>query len=362
MSAHHHWCAPVLVPDRRRTDPYGKALSASYRSLGVPRQAIGTVAGVERLAAAVTEADRGLLVPGDPALAHAVVFRMLGERRPDGLVLVSDTVRAPVLAAVEAAGLRHRFLPAEARDPRFGLRRPPRTEDVLIALERDPAPAAVLYTSPTPEGLGADTASVAEAVHARSGGTLVIVDETWGGHCVFHPGLPGVAMRSGADLCVQSAHQVAGRPRPAALVCWRDERIAPVSLERAFRELSPVLPGRPLLESVEAATRQLAWYGRSLLDGCLARAADLRTALRARLPGLDVLAGPRVDGTKTVLGFSGVTGTEVAERLARHQVFVDRAARGMIVLTANTRLTPAAVEDTTAALEDVLALRRLTAA
>ncbi|WP_321167681.1 hypothetical protein [Baekduia soli] len=38
----------------------------------------------------------------------------------------------------------------------------------------------------------------------------VVVDEAWGGHLHFHPGLRRSAMDAGADLCVQSTHKLAG--------------------------------------------------------------------------------------------------------------------------------------------------------
>ncbi len=39
---------------------------------------------------------------------------------------------------------------------------------------------------------------------------MVVVDEAWGGHLHFHPGLPESAMAAGADVCVQSTHKLAG--------------------------------------------------------------------------------------------------------------------------------------------------------
>lgn len=93
---------------------------------------------------------------------------------------------------------------------------PPSVDQVTAALKRYPEALAVVYTSPTYEGLCANTHAIAAAVHEASDHTMLFVDEAWGGHLHFHPDLPPSAMNAGADVSVQSTHKLAGssfRPR-----------------------------------------------------------------------------------------------------------------------------------------------------
>ena len=112
---------------------------------------------------------------------------------PDALVLVARNIHHSVVNALKAFGLDFRFLPAPY-DARFEAVLPPRAEQVMDGFRRHPEALAVIYTSPTYEGLAANTAEIADAVHDFSPTALVIVDEAWGGHLHFHPELPASAM------------------------------------------------------------------------------------------------------------------------------------------------------------------------
>src|SRR5919197_1454009 len=145
----------------------------------------------------------------------------------------SVKVHHSVINAIKAFGLDFRFVPTPY-EPRFEALLPPSVDEVREGLRRYPEALAVLYTSPTYEGLAANTRSIADAVHAASPHAMVIVDEAWGGHLHFHPDLPDSAMEAGADVCVQSTHKLAGGLQQTGLIHWRTGRVDPGVVEGAF--------------------------------------------------------------------------------------------------------------------------------
>jgi arginine/lysine/ornithine decarboxylase len=47
--------------------------------------------------------------------------------------------------------------------------------------------------------------SIADLVHAQE--KLLLIDEAHGAHFAFSPSMPTPAIKSGADICVQSGHK-----------------------------------------------------------------------------------------------------------------------------------------------------------
>ena len=214
--------------------------------------------------------------------SNFVVLRMLALEHPDALVLVARNIHHSVVNALKAFGLDFRFLPAPY-DARFEAVLPPSVEQIMSGFQRHPEALAVIYTSPTYEGLAANTSDIVAAVHDSSPTALVIVDEAWGGHLHFHPELPPSAMASGADLCVQSTHKLAGGLQQTGLIHWHDRarrlRADGGGLPRVRHDLAELPPAGVR----DAAVRALAADGEAALGACIDRTRELKDALRARM-------------------------------------------------------------------------------
>src|SRR3712207_7786421 len=76
------------------------------------------------------------------------------------------------------------------------------------ALDATPQARAAMVVSPTYYGLAADVAALADVAHARD--VPLIVDQSWGPHFGFHPGVPASALHLGADAAVTSTHKIVG--------------------------------------------------------------------------------------------------------------------------------------------------------
>jgi arginine/lysine/ornithine decarboxylase len=305
--------------------------------------------------------------------SNFVVLRMLALERPDALVLVARNCHHSTINAIKAYGLGFRFLPSPY-DAEFEAVLPPSVDQVVAGLKRYPEALAVVYTSPTYEGLCANTHAIAAAVHESSDHAMLFVDEAWGGHLHFHPELPPSAMDAGADISVQSTHKLAGGLQQTGLIHWREGRVDSELMEEAFREYVTTSPSYHLLASADAAVRSLAATGREALGACIGRTRGLKARLRERLPRLRHLDDPAwvgvhyahvagCDKVKTTVALSGydLSGFAVSRALVERGIVIEKAGVNTLTLITTFQLEEAAVEATVRALEEILAGHELAA-
>jgi arginine decarboxylase len=364
---YHRWCTPSILPGQERVeDFYGSDVSISAGFFGTLVDHTGVFGEAERFAAAAQGADRTMFSVHGSSGSNWVVLRMLAMERQDGLVLVARNIHHSMMNAIKAFDLDFRFLPAPY-DSRFEALLPPSVDDVVAGLDRYPEALAVIYTSPTYEGLAGNTEDIVAAVRARSDECLVFVDEAWGGHLHFHDDLPCSAMAGGADICVQSTHKLAGGLQQTGLIHWREERVDTELLEEAYREYVTTSPSYGLLASADAAVRALAARGTDLLGESIGRTERFKAALRRALPDVDLLDDPRwldavkrnvagVDLVKTTLGLSrfSPTGYQVAEALVQRGIVIEKAGVSTITLITTFQLAEEAVAATVTALTEIL--------
>jgi arginine decarboxylase len=366
---YHRWCTPSILTEQERIeDFYGSDVSISAGFFGTLVDHTGVFGEAERFAAQAFGADRTMFSVHGSSGSNFIVLRMLALERQDALVLVARNIHHSVINAIKAFGLDFRFLPTPY-DPHFEALLPPSVDQVLEGLRRSPEALAVLYTSPTYEGLAAPTAEIADAVHAVSPSAMVLVDEAWGGHLGFHPSLPQSAMSAGADVCVQSTHKLAGGLQQTGLIHWHTDRVDSELMEEAYREYVTTSPSYHLLGSADAAVRALAAKGEELLGRSIERTDELKAALRAHpaLAALDWMDDPAwlrswdahiggEDLVKTTMGLSryACSGYEVARALVDRGIVIEKAGINTITLITTFQLGPQAVPDTVAALGAVL--------
>jgi lysine decarboxylase len=370
VGRYHRWCTPSILEDQERVeDFYASDVSISAGFFGTLVDHTGVFGEAERFAAEAQGADRTMFSVHGSSGSNWIVLRALALERQDALVLVARNIHHSVINALKAYGLDFRFLPTPY-EPRFEALLPPSVEQVAEGLRRSPDALAVLYTSPTYEGLTADTRGIAETVHAASEHAMVLVDEAWGGHLHFHPALPESAMAAGADVCVQSTHKLAGGLQQTGLLHWREGRVDSELMEEAYREYVTTSPSYHLLASADAAVRTLAAQGEEALGRAIERTRALKAGLRERLPDLDWMDdadwlrsvrahAPGCDLVKTTVGLSryGMSGYDVAKALVERGIVIEKAGVHTITLITTFQLREEAVAETVEALADVLGAR-----
>ena len=189
-------------------------------------------------------------------------------------VVVQRDVHPATLAGLVVAGLEPHWL-APAVDPAAGHALAVTPAGLDAALTAAPGARAAIVVSPTFHGTVADVALLAAVAHGH--GAALVVDETWGPHLPFHPGLPCGAVVEGAALVLA--------------------RLGGATLLHQGRHAEPWLPAATLERAVRLHTHGPAEL-EPLPDGdglaaTLTAACAARERL-ARLPGVRLL-GPGAD-------------------------------------------------------------------
>ncbi len=367
VGRYHRWCTPSILQGQERVeDFYASDVSISAGFFGTLVDHTGVFGEAERFAAAAQGADRTMFSVHGTSGSNWIVLRMLALERQDALVLVARNIHHSITNGLKAFGLDFRFLPTPY-EPRFEALLPPSVDEILEGLRRYPEAISVIYTSPTYEGLAANTRMIARAVHEASEHALVVVDEAWGGHLRFHPDLPLSAIEAGADVAVQSTHKLAGGLQQTGLIHWREGRVDSELMEEAYREYVTTSPSYHLLASADAAVRTLAAQGEQALGAAIDRTRELKAALREQLVDLDFLDDPAwlagvadhaagVDLVKTTLGLARyeLSGYDVASELVKRGIVIEKAGVNAVTLITTFQLAADAVEQTVVALVEIL--------
>ncbi|HEX7291564.1 MAG TPA: aminotransferase class I/II-fold pyridoxal phosphate-dependent enzyme [Conexibacter sp.] len=295
-------------------------------------------AQAEELAAAAYGAERSwFLTNGATQGNHALCLALAP---PGTRVVLQRNAHASLIDGLVLSGGTPAFV-APQTDDELGMAHGVTPAALAAVLERCGDARAVFVVSPTYYGMTADVAGLAQVAH-RAGAALV-VDQAWGPHFGFHPGVPQSALALGADAVITSTHKIVGALTQAAMLHVADGgRVDPEAVARTVRLVRSTSPSSLLLASLDAARRQLAVHGQALLAGTLAGAAHARAAIDA-VPGCAVV-GERLVGQPGVHGWdplrlvidvrgTGRSGYEVAAALrAGSDIHVELATHATLVL------------------------------
>jgi lysine decarboxylase len=313
----------------------------------------------EALAAHAWGADAAyLVVNGSSGANHALMLALL---QPGDEVVVARDAHTSTRTGLVLTGARPVWVSPRLRcegevatgiDP----------ADLDAALRAHPRARAVVLVSPSYWGLAADLRACVAVAHRH--GVPVVVDEAWGAHLPFHPGLPVDAMAAGADAAVTSLHKMACGLSQGALVLVRGSRVDPQRVGAAVRMTQTTSPLLPVVASVDAARRQLVREGPRLLEDAMAAATRLSQGLAAldgiELPLLDVPPHRR-DPLKVMVDVrgTGLSGLEV-DRLLRERfaVAVEGADPSRVLLVVGPGEELAGVDRVVAAFAGVCAAAR----
>ena len=171
-------------------------------------------------------------------------------------------------------------------------------------------------TSPSYVGTISDVAALSRVARARK--EPLIIDQAWGAHLDFLPGLG--AMAQGADFSVTSVHKALLGYSQTAVVSMRDGLLPRSVLDRWVDLTTTTSPSGTLLASIDGTRAAMQRDGRARLGRVIEAVADARRRL-AQVKGLVVLddasAGCSVDPTKLtiILPGTGADGVALGEAL-----------------------------------------------
>lgn len=137
-------------------------------------------------------------------------------------------------------------------------------EVVQYELAENPDIKAVIITSPTYEGVVSDVQRIAEIVHKR--GIPLIVDEAHGAHFGLHTGFPQSAVKSGADIVIQSVHKTLPSLTQTALLHIRSDIVNVSEVERFLHIYQSSSPSYVLMSSIDECINKLKSDGLFLFE------------------------------------------------------------------------------------------------
>ncbi len=136
--------------------------------------------------------------------------------------------------------------------------------DIEKGLDENPDVEAVFIVSPTYEGRLSDIRSIAEAVHKR--GIPLIVDEAHGAHLSFTKNSSSDAIRSGADVVIQSVHKTLPAPTQTALLSVKGRIADSAKIRRFLSIYQSSSPSYPLMSMIDGCVRYMAENGDELIS------------------------------------------------------------------------------------------------
>jgi lysine decarboxylase len=284
--------------------------------------------GAERawfLTNGATQGNHALCLALAPPGRQVVLQRNSHASLIDGLVLSGGTALFVAPEYDHELGMAHGVTPEALAD----------------VLARAPDAHAAFIVSPTYYGMAADVEGCAEVAHAA--GAALIVDCAWGAHFGFHARLPRCPLELGADAMLASTHKIVGSlTQSAMLLVAGSGRVDAEAVDRAVRLIRSTSPSSLLMASLDAARRQLAVHGETLLDRTIRAAARAREAIDA-VPGCAVLDDSFVgrpgiagwDPLRIVIDVRGTgrTGYAVAAALRNsYDIYPELATHATLVL------------------------------
>ncbi|MEV5243480.1 ornithine decarboxylase [Streptomyces cinnamoneus] len=264
----------------------------------------------EALMADAVHADHTFFTTCGSSLS--VKAAMLAVAGPHEEVLLGRDAHKSVVSGLILAGIRPVWV-----DPQWDAARhlahPPSAEAFEAAFREHPGARGALVTSPTPYGSCADLAGIAEVCHRRA--LPLVVDEAWGAHLPFHPGLPAWAMDAGADVCVTSIHKMGSGLEQGSVFHLQGDLVEAAALASRADLLGTTSPSVLILAGIDGWRRRMALHGRELLGDALELAAAVRADIEL------------VDGLH-VYDRADCTGPGLAADLDPLPVVIDVAALG----------------------------------
>ena len=259
---------PLHMPGHQRKRDMGTALPYAYDytevedldNLHAPEGILQEA--MNRTAAYYGCPDCFYLVNGSSSGLQAGIFALLEEG--DEVVVARNCHRSVFYALSLRKAKIHFLLPEFWEDfSCFGSISP---KEVKRLLREFPKSKALIFTSPSYEGVVSDVEAIARLCHEN--GLSLLVDEAHGAH--FSPKKGDSFLESaialGADLVVQSPHKTLCSLTQSAWILGNGERYSREKLSFYLSVFQTTSPSYPLMLSLEKATTLLETKGEALFS------------------------------------------------------------------------------------------------
>ena len=259
---------PLHMPGHQRKRDMGTALPYAYDyteveeldNLHAPEGILQEA--MNRTAAYYGCSDCFYLVNGSSSGLQAGIFTLLEEG--DEVVVARNCHRSVFYALSLRKAKIHFLLPEFWED--FSCFGSVSLKEVERLISAFPKTKALIFTSPSYEGVVSDVEGIARLCHEN--GLSLLVDEAHGAH--FSPkkgaSFPESAIALGADLVVQSPHKTLCSLTQSAWILGNGERYSREKLSFYLSVFQTTSPSYPLMLSLEKATTLLEREGEALFS------------------------------------------------------------------------------------------------
>lgn len=286
----------------------------------------GVIQSAQECAAETFGADRTyFLVNGSTCGIVAAILATCGT---GDKIILPRNVHKSAIAGLILSGATPIFINPEY-DPVLDIAHSISLKSVEAALKQHCDVKAVMMVYPTYFGVCGDVEKIARLTHSYN--IPLLVDEAHGAHFAFHPDFPTPAIKTGADISIQSIHKTLGALTQASMLHVQGDRINIDRLTKSLELVQSSSPSNLLLASLDAARQQMARDGKQLMSHTLELAESARNQIN-QIPGLSVLelilptpGFVALDKTRITVNVSrlGLTGFAADEILVDYDVIAE---------------------------------------
>ena len=145
-------------------------------------------------------------------------------------------------------------------------------KDLEKLVDDNPDTEAVIITSPTYDGIVSDVKSIADMLHNK--GIVLIVDEAHGAHFGISGDFPVSAVKSGADIVIQSLHKMLPSPTQTALIHINGELADREKIRHALKMFQSSSPSYLFMGAMEHCIDYIVDNGKRLSSDYIKRYED----------------------------------------------------------------------------------------
>ncbi len=352
---------------------FGQNLFTSDISVSVPMldsllNPKGVIKEAQELAARAFSARRTFFSTNGTSTSNKILLQTL--IKPGESVILDRNCHKSVHYGIIISGAEPVYLMPSVNN-KYGIFGPVPKKRIIETMDRAIAAGkkvkVLLLTNCTYDGLIYDIADIVKEAHKRR--IKVIVDEAWFGYARFHHEFYPCAMAAGADYATQSTHKTMSAFSQASMIHVNDpdfEQIEDFFMENLNMHTS-TSPQYPMIASLDAARKQMALEGYTLLSHALEMSDSLTKAVNSLkkfrvLELKDLISDEikndrvRLDKTKLTIDVSqtGMTAREIEHILSnKYNIQIEKTTFNTISILITIGATQSKINRLYFALENI---------
>ena len=239
-----------------------------------------------------------------------ILSAMLATLKQKDKVLIGRNCHKSVLNGLVLTGAEPVWILPKINEE-WGIFNPIEPEKISESFENFSGIKAVIITSPTYEGVSSDIKKIAEICHEND--AILIVDEAHGALKSFAPILLGEnAVKSGADIAVQSLHKTCGAPNPCAML-QSNGKIPSEKIQNALNLTNTSSPSYPMIAAIEGTINYLfSKNGQEKIKKLISDINQLKSTFEGNL---NITFNSKNDPTKIMVKVNRLNGFDLSDIL-----------------------------------------------